>query len=48
MSGQTIAIIAPGDMGHAVGGALKEHGHRPITCLAGRDDGNGLSAHVVS
>ena len=38
MSGQTIAIIAPGDMGHAVGGALKEHGHRTITCLAGRSE----------
>ncbi len=34
----TIAILMPGDMGHAVGRALGEHGHRVITCLAGRSD----------
>ena len=32
----TIAILMPGDMGHAVGRALREHGHDVITCLAGR------------
>jgi 3-hydroxyisobutyrate dehydrogenase-like beta-hydroxyacid dehydrogenase len=26
----------PGDMGHAVGRALREHGHDVVTCLAGR------------
>ncbi|MBT3659766.1 MAG: NAD(P)-dependent oxidoreductase [Rhodospirillaceae bacterium] len=38
MSNLTVAIVAPGDMGHAVGRALKEHGHTPITCLAGRSE----------
>jgi len=32
----TIAILMPGDMGHAVGRALREHGHDVITCLDGR------------
>lgn len=32
----TIAVIAPGDMGHAVGRALGEHGHRIVTALDGR------------
>ena len=31
-----IAILMPGDMGHGVGRALREHGHEVITCLAGR------------
>ncbi len=31
-----IAILMPGDMGHAVGRALREHGHEVVTCLAGR------------
>ena len=31
-----IAILMPGDMGHGVGRALKEHGHEVVTCLAGR------------
>lgn len=35
---QTVAIISPGDMGHAVGRALGEHGLEVITCLAGRSD----------
>ena len=34
----TIAILFPGDMGHAVGRVLGEHGHPVITCLAGRSD----------
>lgn len=33
---KTIAILMPGDMGHAVGGALRTHGHDVITCLDGR------------
>ncbi len=32
----SIAILMPGDMGHAVGRVLQEHGHRVLTCLAGR------------
>ncbi|MDA7947812.1 MAG: DUF1932 domain-containing protein [Hyphomicrobiaceae bacterium] len=32
----TIAILMPGDMGHAVGRVLREHGHAVLTCLAGR------------
>ncbi len=34
----TIAILSPGDMGHAVGRVLGEHGHHVITCLAGRSE----------
>jgi 3-hydroxyisobutyrate dehydrogenase-like beta-hydroxyacid dehydrogenase len=36
MAARTIAVVATGDMGHAVGRALIEHGHRAVTCLAGR------------
>lgn len=32
----TIAILMPGDMGHAVGRALREHGHEVICALDGR------------
>jgi 3-hydroxyisobutyrate dehydrogenase-like beta-hydroxyacid dehydrogenase len=35
---ETIAVLMPGDMGHAVGRALGEHGHQVITCLEGRSD----------
>lgn len=38
MTPATIAILMPGDMGHGVGRALREHGHRVITCLAGRSE----------
>jgi L-threonate 2-dehydrogenase len=34
----TIAIIAPGEMGHAVGARLRSHGARVTTCVAGRSD----------
>lgn len=34
----TIAILMPGDMGHAVGQSLLEHGHPVVTCLAGRSE----------
>lgn len=40
MSTQCVAIISPGDMGHAVGRALGEHGNDVITCLAGRGEGS--------
>ena len=33
-----VGILMPGDMGHAVGRALIDHGHRAVTCLAGRGD----------
>ncbi len=33
-----VAILSPGDMGHAVGRALGKHGLRVITCLAGRSE----------
>jgi len=33
---QTVAILMPGDMGHGVGQALREHGHDVVTSLAGR------------
>jgi 3-hydroxyisobutyrate dehydrogenase-like beta-hydroxyacid dehydrogenase len=36
MTASCIAVMAPGDMGHAVGKVLGEHGHDVITCLAGR------------
>ena len=32
----TIAILSPGDMGHAVGRTLSEKGLRVVTCLEGR------------
>lgn len=38
MSFETIAIMMPGDMGHAVGRVLGEHGHRVITNLTGRGE----------
>jgi 3-hydroxyisobutyrate dehydrogenase-like beta-hydroxyacid dehydrogenase len=34
----TIAVLMPGDMGHAIGRVLREHGHDVITCLDGRGD----------
>ncbi len=38
MTKMTIAVVAPGDMGHGVGRALREQGHDVITCLAGRSE----------
>lgn len=38
MTTQTIAILMPGDMGHAVGRVLLQHGHDVITCLLGRGE----------
>jgi 3-hydroxyisobutyrate dehydrogenase-like beta-hydroxyacid dehydrogenase len=32
----TVAILSPGDMGHAVGQLLRKHELRVVTCLAGR------------
>jgi 3-hydroxyisobutyrate dehydrogenase-like beta-hydroxyacid dehydrogenase len=36
MSINTVAILSPGDMGHAVGRVLREHELRVVTCLTGR------------
>ncbi len=36
MAIQTVAILSPGDMGHAVGRVLGEHGLDVITCVKGR------------
>ena len=38
MTFRTIAVVSTGDMGHAVGGALKEQGYDVVTCLAGRSE----------
>ena len=35
---ETVAIISPGDMGHAVGQLLREHELRVVTCLTGRSE----------
>ncbi|MBT3307083.1 MAG: NAD(P)-dependent oxidoreductase [Alphaproteobacteria bacterium] len=34
----TVAVLMPGDMGHATGRVLAGHGVEPITCLAGRSE----------
>lgn len=34
----TVAVLSPGDMGHAVGRRLREHELDVVTCLAGRSD----------
>ena len=33
---ETVAILSPGDMGHAVGNLLRERGLKVLTCLEGR------------
>ena len=38
MSIAAVGLLSPGDMGHAVGGALREHGLDVLTCLDGRSD----------
>lgn len=48
MALDVIAILSPGDMGSAVGGALGEHGHEVITCLAGRGEGSRMRAERAS
>jgi len=35
---ETVAILSPGDMGHAVGRLLREHELRVVTCLTGRSE----------
>ena len=36
MAIETVAILSPGDMGHAVGQLLREHELKVVTCLTGR------------
>ena len=36
MALETVAILSPGDMGHAVGQLLREHELKVVTCLTGR------------
>ncbi len=38
MSIESVAILSPGDMGHAIGRLLKEHELRVLTCLTGRSN----------
>ncbi len=38
MSIETVAILSPGDMGHAIGQLLRENELRVLTCLAGRSN----------
>ena len=38
MTVAAIGLLSPGDMGHAVGRALREHGLDVLTCLDGRSD----------
>ncbi len=35
---ESVAILSPGDMGHAIGQLLREHELHVLTCLAGRSD----------
>jgi L-threonate 2-dehydrogenase len=47
MAGKTVAIIAPGEMGHAVGARLRAHGARVITYLAGRSKRSVTRAQIA-
>jgi 3-hydroxyisobutyrate dehydrogenase-like beta-hydroxyacid dehydrogenase len=38
MTLKTIGLLSPGDMGHAVGRVLQQHGLEVITCLQGRSE----------
>ena len=38
MSTESVAILSPGDMGHAIGQLLRENELKVFTCLAGRSD----------
>ena len=38
MSIESVAILSPGDMGHAIGQLLRENELKVFTCLAGRSD----------
>lgn len=38
MNQRVVGILSPGDMGHAIGRVLVEHGLKVITCLEGRSE----------
>src|SRR5439155_1026690 len=38
MAIRAVGVLSPGDMGHAVGLVLHQHGLRVLTCLAGRSE----------
>jgi len=38
MTTDTVAVLMPGDMGHAVGKALADAGYDVVTCLSGRSE----------
>ena len=42
----TVAILSPGDMGHAVGQRLRENELDVITCLAGRSHRTRALSHT--
>ena len=42
---RTVAVLSPGDMGHAVGRVLKDSGLRVVTCLQGRSERTRELAH---
>jgi L-threonate 2-dehydrogenase len=47
MTFRTVAILAPGDMGHAVGAVLRQGGLRVITNLAGRSSSTAQRAKTA-
>lgn len=47
MSLQTVGILSPGDMGHAIGAVLRQHQVRVITNLQGRSARTGALARAV-
>ena len=48
MTTQCVAVISPGDMGHAVGRVLGENGNNVITCLAGRGEASRQRAKTAN
>jgi 3-hydroxyisobutyrate dehydrogenase-like beta-hydroxyacid dehydrogenase len=47
MTVQTVGILSPGDMGHAVGRVIVDNGRKVITCLEGRSERTaGLTAQA--
>ena len=35
---KTVGLLSPGDMGHSIGGVLRDNGITVLTCLAGRSE----------
>jgi 3-hydroxyisobutyrate dehydrogenase-like beta-hydroxyacid dehydrogenase len=38
MAIRTVGLLSPGDMGHSIGGVLRDHDMTVLTCLAGRSE----------